>query len=95
MTLFCPCGKPVRSAYEPPILYASVSLLVGASALPQERNGLDVQKARTAHVSGRAKRIYYTHPWDLSGLPDYNPQQIVSGTIREWGLELLRGLELE
>jgi phosphate transport system substrate-binding protein len=67
------------------IFFASVSFLVGASALAQERNGLDVQKARTAHVSGRAKRVYYTHPWDLSGLPDYKPQQIVSGTIREWG----------
>jgi len=36
-------------------------------------------------VSGRAKRVYYTHPWDLSGLPNYKPQQIVAGTIREWG----------
>jgi phosphate transport system substrate-binding protein len=67
------------------LLFASVSLFVGAPALAQERNGLDVQKARSAHVSGRAKRIYYTRPWDLSALPDYKPQQIVSGTIREWG----------
>jgi phosphate transport system substrate-binding protein len=67
------------------ILLASLSLLVGVHALAQERNGLDVQKARTAHVSGRAKRVYYTHPWDLSGLPNYKPQQIVAGTIREWG----------
>ncbi len=59
-----------------------------ACAVPlaaQERNGLDVQKARTAHVQSRAKTVYYTHPWDLSGLPDYQPEQIVSGTIREWG----------
>ena len=65
------------------ILFAGVSILMSASALAQERNGLDVQKARSEHVSGRAKRVYYTHPWDLSGLPDYKPQQIVSGTIRE------------
>ena len=67
------------------ILFAGVSILMSASVLAQERNGLDVQKARSEHVSGRAKRVYYTHPWDLSGLPDYKPQQIVSGTIREWG----------
>ena len=62
-----------------------LSLLASLPVLAQERDGLDVQKARTAHVAGRAKRVYYTHPWDLSGLPDYKPQQTVSGTIREWG----------
>jgi phosphate transport system substrate-binding protein len=56
-----------------------------ASITAQERNGLDVQKARTAHVSGRAKKVYYTHPFDLSDLPMYKPEQQVSGTIREWG----------
>ena len=55
------------------------------SIAAQERNGLDVQKARTAHVSGRAKKVYYTHPFDLSDLPMYKPEQQVSGTIREWG----------
>lgn len=55
------------------------------SITAQERNGLDVQKARTAHVSGRAKKVYYTHPWDLTDLPVYKPEQQVSGTIREWG----------
>ena len=54
-------------------------------AAAQERDGLDVQKARSAHVLGRAKRVYYTHPWDLSGLPEYKPEQVVAGTIREWG----------
>jgi phosphate transport system substrate-binding protein len=55
------------------------------SIAAQERNGLDVQKARTAHVSGRAKKAYYTRPWDLSDLPMYKPEQQVTGTIREWG----------
>ena len=67
------------------ILLANLTLLVGASTPAQQRSGLDVQKARSQHVSGRAKRVYYTNHWDLSGLPDYKPQQIVSGTIREWG----------
>ena len=56
-----------------------------ASIMAQERNGLDVQKARSEHVSGRAKRVYYTRSWDLSHLPMYKPEQQVSGTIREWG----------
>lgn len=62
-----------------------LTLLLSTTALGQERNGLDVQKARTAHVTGRAKRVYYTRAWDLSGLPDYKPEEVVSGTIREWG----------
>lgn len=61
------------------------SLLACVAIQAQERNGLDVQKARSAHVAGRAKRVYYTHSWDLSGLPEYKPTQVVSGTIREWG----------
>ena len=67
------------------VLLAGVTYLVGASTLAQQRSGLDVQKARGEHVSSRAKRVYYPNHWDLSGLPDYKPQQIVSGTIREWG----------
>ena len=67
------------------IFLAAITLFISTFTLAQERNGLDVQKARSEHVSGRAKRVYYTHPWDMSGLPDYKPQRIVSGTIREWG----------
>jgi len=69
------------------LIWMGVGLLLGVSAASQEpeRNGLDVQKARSVHVSGRAKKVYYTHTWDLSGLPDYKPEQIASGTIREWG----------
>ncbi|MEO6817833.1 MAG: hypothetical protein ABI177_14165, partial [Edaphobacter sp.] len=55
------------------------------TARAQERNGLDVQKARSEHVSGRAKKVFYTHPWDLSGLPEYKPERQVSGVIRQWG----------
>jgi phosphate transport system substrate-binding protein len=68
-------------------LFALLFALCGAtvSLAAQERNGLDVQKARTANVSGRAKKVYYTHPWDLSDLPLYKPERRVSGTIREWG----------
>lgn len=66
-------------------LIATMILGFAWTARAQQRNGLDVQKARSAHVLGRAKRVYYTHPWDLSGLPVYKPQVQASGTIREWG----------
>ena len=69
-----------RAAALPVVLFLASSLLPA-----QQRNGLDVQKARSEHVAGRAKRAYYTRTWDLSGLPDYKPEQSVSGTIREWG----------
>jgi len=68
------------------LLVYLASTIAGASvAGSQERDGLDVQKARSAHVAGRAKRAYYAHPWDLSELPNYKPEQVVAGTIREWG----------
>ncbi len=56
-----------------------------AQAPAAERNGLVVQEARARHVAGRAKKIYYTQRFDLSGLPEYKPESQVSGTIREWG----------
>ena len=72
-----------------PLLLLLPILLTCSPAVPnafsQQRDGLEVQKARTQHVASRAKRVYYTHKWDLSGLPDYKPEQQVSGTIREWG----------
>ncbi|MDE0856315.1 MAG: hypothetical protein OSA97_18010, partial [Nevskia sp.] len=33
----------------------------------------------------RGRKIAYTKQWDLGGLPDYQPKQKVSGTIRMWG----------
>jgi phosphate transport system substrate-binding protein len=44
-----------------------------------------VQKARTATVTSRGKKVFYTKRWDLSGLPHYVPEHKVSGTIRLWG----------
>lgn len=51
----------------------------------QSRDGLEVQKARAEHVTSRGKRVYYTQKFDLSGLPAYVPEQVVTGTIRMWG----------
>lgn len=60
--------------------------LTAAGAAAQNRNALDVQKARNEHV--RARRDLVDYPpttFDLDGLPHYQPEQQVSGTIRMVG----------
>jgi phosphate transport system substrate-binding protein len=47
--------------------------------------GLDLQHARARFVEAKGKKVFYTKQWDLSGLPAYQPEQKVSGTIRMWG----------
>ena len=51
----------------------------------QSRDALEVQKARAEHVTSRAGKVYYTRRFDLSGLPQYRPEQQASGTVRMWG----------
>ncbi len=70
-------------------LLAALAILTVASAQAQSRDALDVQKARSEHVTSRGKKVFYAHPWDLSALPAYVPGPEVSGTIRIWGLNYL------
>ena len=51
----------------------------------QSTEGLDMQAARAKMMTMRGRKIAYTKKWDLSGLPKYQPQQKVSGTIRLGG----------
>ena len=51
----------------------------------ESTKGLDMQKARSAMMDARGKRVAYTKVFDLSGLPEYTPTHKVSGTIRVWG----------
>lgn len=44
-----------------------------------------LSKARATGTKKRAERKFYQPQFDLSGLPEYHPQQHVSGTIRQWG----------
>lgn len=55
------------------------------SAGGQERGGLDVQRGRDERIGARGAKTYYTKRWNLDDLPEYNPEQNVSGTIRLWG----------
>lgn len=54
-------------------------------ALGAVHDSFMVQKARTATVTSRGKKVFYTKQWDLSGLPHYVPEQKVTGTIKFWG----------
>jgi len=66
---------------------AAVSLALAAASLhAQSRDGLVVQQARNNNVQSRAKLSHYDpNLFDLSDLPEYKPEQEVSGTVRLWG----------
>ena len=61
-------------------------LMSALPAIAQDREALDVQRARNAHVAGRRDLVDYpADKFDLSDLPSYKPQQQVSGVIRMTG----------
>jgi phosphate transport system substrate-binding protein len=70
------------------IAAAGLLLSAGSAVLAQTQEsteGLAMQEARAKMMTERGKTISYTKKWDLSGLPKYQPQRKVSGTIRIWG----------
>ena len=76
----------------------SLALLVGAAPAAAQADkvahGLALQAARAKFVVVKAKKVFYTKRWDLSGLPAYRPQQQVSGTIRMWGSNYIADSDL-
>ena len=56
-----------------------------SDAPPATTDAAALSKARATGTKKRAERKFYEPQFDLSGLPEYKPQQIVSGTIRQWG----------
>lgn len=56
---------------------------------PGEKEAIDIQKARAARVKARGEKVHYTNKFDLTGVPQYQPEQKVAGTIRIWGLNYL------
>ena len=75
------------------IVWATASLAV-IFAYPQSREAIDVQHARNQHVISRAKKVFYTRQWNLDDLPQYKPEQEVSGLIRIWGLNYIGDSDL-
>jgi phosphate transport system substrate-binding protein len=64
----------------------AATLAIALPTVAQDRDALDVQKARNAHVAGRKNLVDYPpDTFDLSDLPSYKPQQQVSGVIRMTG----------
>jgi phosphate transport system substrate-binding protein len=68
-----------------PVVIAAVAAALSIPALAAEKGSVEVQAAREAWVKAKGHRVYYTKKWDLSDLPEYKPEQKVSGTIRMWG----------
>ena len=74
-----------RSIAITPIALAFVwsTLTLAASDVPAATtDAATLSKARATGNKKRAERKFYEPQFDLSGLPEYKPQQIVSGTIR-------------
>ncbi len=70
----------------PVLLTLIVPALAASCARAQEeRGGLEVQRGRDERVGARGKKTYYDKRWNLDDLPQYKPEQNVSGTIRVWG----------
>jgi phosphate transport system substrate-binding protein len=64
----------------------AVTLAIALPVIAQDRDALDVQKARNAHVAGRKDLVDYPpNTFDLSDLPSYKPEHQVSGVIRMTG----------
>lgn len=69
------------------VLITLVAPALGTSVTraQEKRGGLDVQAGRDERVGARGKKTYYDKRWTLDDLPEYKPEQKVSGTIRVWG----------
>jgi phosphate transport system substrate-binding protein len=67
-------------------LIALAMVVASLSAHAQKNfDPLEMQQARIKSVTSKGHKVWYTKTFDLSALPDYVPQQQVSGTIRQWG----------
>jgi phosphate transport system substrate-binding protein len=63
-----------------------VALFAQTSAPSGSQDALELQRTRERFVKERgAKTFYPADKFDLSGLPAYQPQEKVSGTLRIWG----------
>ena len=80
-------ARALASALTSALLSLSLLLPAPPAAAQADRvaQGLALQAARAKFVVVKAKKVFYTRRWDLSGLPSYRPAQRVSGTIEMWG----------
>ena len=67
----------------------AIVALAAASAFPQTGESVEVQRARSKMIAAKRDKVFYTTKFNLDDLPEYKPEQKVSGTIRLWGLNYL------
>jgi len=68
------------------VLFLGRVLFAQTSAPSGSQDALELQRTRERFVKERgAKTFYPADKFDLSGLPAYQPQEKVSGTLRIWG----------
>lgn len=81
-------AAPVTAALAAPAPQAAAPAAAPAATAPAPAALLDplaMQKARAVSVTSKGHKVWYTDKFDLSELPAYQPQQKVSGEIRQWG----------
>jgi phosphate transport system substrate-binding protein len=69
---------------------ASMVACEAAEVLAQTTDPSALAKARHTGNEKRAEKKFYTKQFDLSGIPEYRPQQQIAGTIRQWGNNYLK-----
>jgi phosphate transport system substrate-binding protein len=65
-------------------LFVSAVACAVSGALAQAPK-TEIDAARDRMIEAKRYKVYYTNKFDLSGLPSYQPERKVSGTIRMWG----------
>lgn len=88
--------RPVCAGPSCGLLAASLLFVAGPALAQADKvaHGLALQAARAKFVVVKAKRVFYTRRWDLSGLPSYQPKQQVHGTLRLWGSNYIQDSNL-
>lgn len=77
------------------LLLATATLLASASVpgwAQTDAGSLDpmaLQRARAKGMQDKIHKVYYAKQFDLSGLPSYQPEKILTGTLRQWGSNYL------
>src|SRR6266446_194665 len=79
--------KLYRASRRPSMVLAIVALLTTV-VLPQGES-VEVQRARSNMIAAKRDKVFYTNKFSLDGLPQYKPEQKVTGTIRIWGLNYM------
>jgi len=67
------------------LLALLLSTAICGEAFADGVNKTEIDLARDRMIAAKRNKVYYDNKFDLSGLPDYRPEQKVKGTIRMWG----------